>query len=223
LIMIIKKYILLAFLPGILFWLFLEYNKSIRNPLLRKLSLPFSLIAGVSIAYVAAVNVTEGDKQYDVSKLAERTKITADYLYSVSVSQEGSAYRLGELDGTFAGMVKLAPQAINVSLFRPYLWEVKNPLMLLSALESFIFLLLTLKLIFKMGIINIWAKITSMPYLLFCLIFTLVFAFAVGLNSNNFGTLVRYKIPFVPFYASLLLILFHQANVKSAKKLSQFA
>jgi hypothetical protein len=207
LINVIKKYILLAFLPGILFWLFLEYNKKIKNPLLRKLSMPFSLAAGLGLAYFAATNVTAGDKLYGIDKLAERTKITADYLYSVSVKQEGSAYRLGDLDGTFGGMLKLAPQAINVSLFRPYVWEVKNPLMLLSALESFALLISTLSILYRVGIIKVGKKIISNPYLLFCLIFTFVFAFAVGINSNNFGTLVRYKIPFVPFYASLLLII----------------
>jgi hypothetical protein len=212
LINIIKKYILLAFLPGILFWLFLEYNKKIRNPLLRRLSLPFSLAAGIGLAYFAATNVTAGDKMYDIDKLAERTKITADYLYGVSVKQEGALYKLGELDGSFEGMLKLAPQAINVSLFRPYLWEVKNPLMLLSAFESLFFLYFTLSLFFKIGVIKVWSRVTSAPFLLFCLIFTIVFAFAVGINSNNFGTLVRYKIPFVPFYASLVFIL--NKNIK---------
>jgi hypothetical protein len=218
LINIIKKYILLAFLPGILFWLFLEYNKKIKNPLFRRLSLPFSLIAGIGIVYFAATNLTAGDKQYDIDKLAERTKITADYLYSVSIQQEGSAYKLGELDGTFGGMFKLAPKAINVSLFRPYLWEVKNPLMLLSAIESFLFLFFTFKLISKAGLLKVWGKITSAPFLLFCLIFTLVFAFAVGINSNNFGTLVRYKIPFIPFYAALLIILANQNSSRNRVK-----
>jgi hypothetical protein len=223
LINIIKKYILLAFMPGILFWLFLVYNKKIHNPLLRKLSFPFFLLIGVTLAYFAATNITAGDQLYAVDKLAERTKITADYLYSISVQQEGSAYKLGELDGSFGGMLRLAPQAINVSLFRPYLWEVKNPLMLLSAIESFIFFCFTLFVFFRVGLLKTWFQIIRNPFLLFCLIFTLAFAFAVGVNSNNFGTLVRYKIPFVPFYMAMLLVLYNYAKANKARKLAELA
>jgi len=43
----------------------------------------------------------------------------------------------------------------------------------------------------------------------FCLIFTLIFAFAVGISTSNFGSLVRYKIPCLPFYTAFLIILFY--------------
>ena len=95
-------------------------------------------------------------------------------------------------------MIALGPQAVNISLFRPYLWEVSNPLMLLSALEGLVFLFLTLYLLVRIR----WKLFTylRMPNVLFCLIFALVFAFAVGVSTFNFGTLSRYKIPMMPYY-----------------------
>jgi hypothetical protein len=38
-------------------------------------------------------------------------------------------------------------------------------------------------------------------------VFALVFGASVGIISNNFGTLVRYKIPLIPFYVGALYIL----------------
>jgi hypothetical protein len=39
------------------------------------------------------------------------------------------------------------------------------------------------------------------------LVFSIIFAFSVGFTSYNFGTLVRYKIPLMPFYYIALFIL----------------
>ncbi|NNF02533.1 MAG: hypothetical protein HKN22_07590 [Bacteroidia bacterium] len=40
----------------------------------------------------------------------------------------------------------------------------------------------------------------------FCIIFSLFFAFSVGLSTSNFGSLVRYKIPLLPFFVAALFI-----------------
>jgi hypothetical protein len=45
------------------------------------------------------------------------------------------------------------------------------------------------------------------PVLTMCFVFSLIFAISVGISSGNFGTLVRYKIPLMPFYLSGLYIL----------------
>ena len=45
------------------------------------------------------------------------------------------------------------------------------------------------------------------PYQLFCMIFTLILAFGIGLSTANFGALVRYKIPFMPFFVSMFFIM----------------
>ncbi len=127
-----KIYILLSFVPPALIWIFNENSQRIKNSLVRIVAKPVLIGIGVLSAVFAVNNLTEGDEKYDIDKIGERSKITADYLYRVSVQQEGSAYTLGEQDGTIGGMMKLAPQAIIVSLFRPFLWEVRNPVMLLS-------------------------------------------------------------------------------------------
>jgi hypothetical protein len=208
----IKVYILLCFLPAALLWVFNENNARIKNQTLKILIKPVFFALGGAIAFYAATNLTKGDEKYDIDKIGERSKITADYLYETSLKQEGSGYYLGEQDGTIGGMVKLAPQAIATSLFRPFLWEAHNPVMLLSAIEAVFFLVFTLRIFWRTGVGKTFGLISNTPILLMSFLFSLIFAASVGITSSNFGTLVRYKIPLIPFYLSGLYILQSIAN-----------
>jgi len=103
--------------------------------------------------------------------------------------------------------LKVAPKAINVSLFRPYIWEAKKPMLFIASIEGMITFFMTVRLIFKSGFINFIKMIADNPEVQFCIIFSVIFAFAVGFTSFNFGALARYKIPFMPFYYIALFIL----------------
>jgi hypothetical protein len=201
-----KIYILLAFLPPALLWVVNENNARIRNSTVRLLVKPLFFGVGGALAFFATTRLTAGDARFDLNKIGERSKITSEYLYQVSVAQQGSAYNLGTLDGTLSGMVKLAPQAIFVSLFRPFLWEARNPVMLLSALEATYFIWFTISILYKNGILRTLRLVGTTPVLTLSFVFSLIFAFAVGTSTSNFGTLVRYKIPLMPFYLCGLLI-----------------
>ncbi len=207
----IKIYILICFLPAVAIWLFLTRIGRIRNPVLKILIAPLLLfIFGLS-AYLSMVQITFDNEKYAFDKIAERARITAyDIRYGWGARTGGDGgYDLGELDGTWQSMIKLAPSAINVSLFRPYLWEAKNSLMLMAALESSLIGILTIWVFaFRSG----FKKILSDPFLVFCALFVLLFAFAVGVSTYNFGTLMRYKIPILPFY---LILLFSSALSKN--------
>ncbi len=212
----VKIYILLSFLPPAIYWVFTEHGQKIRNRLSKHILKPILIILGLSLAYFAGITVTEGDAKYDISNIAGRTKINAEYLYRISLLQEGSAYYLGELDGTYQSMLKIAPNAIGVTLLRPYIWEIRNPLMALSALESAVFTIILFSLLLNPGITTTVKLISQKPLILFCFLFTINLAFAVGLNSFNFGTLVRYKIQLLPFYLSGIILIKHYGNFKQA-------
>ena len=214
---LIKVYILLCFLPAALLWIFNENGERIKNQVIKVVAKPILLLMGLGIAFFAATNLTKGDADYDVDKIGKRTKVTSDYIYEVSVKQNGSAYKLGEQDGSLGGMVKLAPQAVIVALFRPFLWEVRNPIMLLSSLESLWFLLFTLRILYRSGVLNTIRLVARTPSLTLCFLFAIAFAGTVGIVSNNFGTLVRYKIPMIPFYVAGLYIT-ESLSVKGKQK-----
>ena len=144
--------------------------------------------------------------------IAETSNTTRSYIYYVSTSgggDEGSAYDLGNFTPTLTGMLTKFPLAVNVTLFRPYLWEARKPIIFLNAIEAFLFLFFTLKVIFSVGLKRIWKSIARSPNIQFCLVFTLIFAFAVGISSYNFGALSRYRIPCLPFYAMALVLIYY--------------
>lgn len=216
----IKIYILLTFLPAILLWIFSKYLFTVRSLMRKVLLLPLVLCVVAVIGYYAIRKVAEDDPRYNLDRIAVTAQITAyDIRYGWGArTGDGSGYTLGELDGSLGSMVRLMPQAINVSLFRPYLWEVRNPLMLLSAMEGLILLGLTAFILVKT--LTGFFRYTSQPEVLFCLVFALVFAFSVGVSTYNFGTLSRYKIPLMPFYLVGIGLIYYHSNKE--KKLRAF-
>jgi hypothetical protein len=206
----VKKYILISFLAAAMVWVFLQYFGKIRSYMLRILLVPFVAIACAFLIYVTINKVVSDDPRYALDKLAQTARITAYDIRFMTGKDAGSGYSLGELDGSFGGTLKLAPKAINVSLFRPYFWEVRNPLMVLSALESLIILLLTCYTLFSVR--SKLLRYIQDPLIGFCLLFALVFAFGVGVSTYNFGTLARYKIPLIPFYMIAIGLILNQWN-----------
>ncbi len=81
--------------------------------------------------------------------------------------------------------------------------------MMLSAFENFAMLVLTIYLVLKVRIVKFLKLMFSHNLLVFSLVFSLFFAFSVGLATANFGSLVRYKIPLLPFYVASLFIIRH--------------
>ena len=202
-----KTYILLAFMPPALLWVFNESTRDIQSTALRLVAKPLFFSVGLLVAGYAFVQISAADARFDVEKIGAQSKLTAEYLQGVSKTEQGSGYNIGEQDGTLGGMAKLAPQALVVALFRPFLWEAHNPTMALSALEATYFLVLTLRILWRVGVFKTLSLISSTPVLTLCFVFSLVFAISVGISSGNFGTLVRYKIPLMPFYLSGLYIM----------------
>ena len=207
---IIKSYIVMAFLPAILLWGvgLLSYKiKNTRLILFVRYFLYASAIGGIVL--VGGKLEAEMFGEYNVESVAQKSLVTRDYLFRISNEQDGSGYTLGDFDPTLLGMLEQAPAGINVTLFRPYLWEARKPIVMISALESLFFLIFTIVVIFRNNPIRVVQRVLSDETLQFCLIFTLIFAFAVGISTSNFGSLVRYKIPCLPFYTAFLIILYY--------------
>jgi hypothetical protein len=64
----------------------------------------------------------------------------------------------------------------------------------------------------KIGVGTFFKIAFSRPELIFCLIFSLTFGALVALSTSNFGALVRYKIPCLPFYLALFFIVMHRSG-----------
>ena len=206
LLVVIKAYIIAMLAPVLILKIILTYKKraSTKPGGSIKFYLLFVII-GIAAFYIGrkamnSVTVTPED----VIETIEHQK---DYLLSVSLAQDGSAYNLGDFDPSVSGILKMFVPAVNVALFRPYPWESKSIIQLFNSAEATGVFLLSLYLLFTRNPFKTIGNIYRDPNLIMCLIFVLLFAFVVGVSTYNFGSLSRYKIPCTPFYMLFLMIL----------------
>lgn len=213
----IKIYILIAFAPALIMWIFFYYTQRIKNSAQKILvkAIMFALVIS-SFIFISQRFANDLGK-YSLENVIQTSAETSGWIHYTS-GDEGSSYSLGNMDQSVIGFLSKFPLAVNVTFFRPYLWESRKVLVLFSALEAIVFLFLTLKTIFSIGFVNIWRTISKDPTIQFCLIFSIIFAFAVGISSFNFGALSRYKIPCMPFYALSLILIFYK-NLPLNKKM----
>lgn len=211
----IKLYILATLILAFAIWLYAQFGKNIKSPLLKVALLPaIGLVIGVG-AYYGVNKVTQGTS-YDLDNLAYKTQVTSEYLRRISTA--GGSYDLGTIEYTPTGLLRVFPQALVVTLFRPFLWEAGfNPVRLLSALEAAFFLFFTGYIFYKSGFTNVFNTVRSHPFVFTCLFFTVIFSFGVGIATSNFGTLVRYKIPMMPFYIMALTIILEKSPARQKK------
>ncbi len=131
----------------------------------------------------------------------------------------GSNYALGSAAGKgLVAQLALAPVALLTCLFRPVIFEVRNPMMLMSALENLVLLYLGFLAIRSRSVVR---RVLDSPLLLSCAVFVVVFGIAVGLASTNLGTLSRYRSPLVPFFVLLVGTLSIGAEPVSSKSSRQ--
>ncbi len=205
----IKLYILALALPLSVIWIYLRFVSRLPRQVPKFIVAPVMLAIATSAGYLAVTQITSFNEHYSIENLAQTAMITAyDIRYGWGARDGiGSGYSLGELDGTLQSMILLMPGAINVTLFRPYPWEIRNPLMAFSALESFAFFMLALLVLFRAGMV-----IQRMdPFITFAFLFSIAFAFAVGVSTYNFGTLMRYKIPCLPYFMLFCVLVLRPA------------
>jgi hypothetical protein len=216
-ILAIKPYIFFALLPGAILWLSNNLVKKINHSFIRSLATPIILSIGGLGAYFALDQMGDNLGQYQVDKVLDKAVVSqqdmkAEYYH-------GNSFDIGNFDASLTGVASVGPMALFSGIFRPALWDVRNPVMLVSALENSYLLILTLFLLIKLKIFGFFTLIRKNPMLLFCMLFSLFFAFSVGLSVANFGSLVRLRIPELPFFVAGLFILRHLYEKQSGTKM----
>ena len=221
----LKIYILVAYLPFFILFLILKNVNLIKNPVVKAL-LVLGFFIGSILGFVKIASSIQGALSSYASKgIAEGIK-NYQVNYENQAAFVESNFSLGvDFDGSAGSLAKIAPAAIIATLFRPFIWESKKLSTLLSSLESLALMLFTLYTLKKVGILRFFRTIIKSPTILYCFFYSLLFALFVGATTLNFGTLVRYKIPGIPFYLiSLFLILdFNNKLKKSPDKIQAVA
>lgn len=212
----IKPYIFVGLLPGALIWTIRSYTNRIRGSFIRGVSYPLILLIGVVSGYLLLVVLSDELGKYSLDRIFEEAAISnKDFK---NEAYKGNSFDIGEVKPTFESMINKSPLAINAALFRPYITEANNILMVISGIENLFILGFTLYILWRVKVIGIFGYFNKHHLLTFSLIFSLFFAFSVGISTANFGSLVRYRIPLLPFYISALIIIRHFEDTSKEEK-----
>lgn len=224
--MTIKVYIFLAFMPAFIFWMLMDFRNDIKNPTFKALLLPILLFLFVIVGGFAFNKITslESFQDYSLEAAAESVSKMSDHYQKIegksnAFGQGGtSAFSLGAFDASPMGLIKKMPVAIFATIFRPYPWEARKALNIPTALESFSFLMILLIILIRRKVFLFFKDLVQIPPVTFCIVFTLIFAFVVGISTPNFGTMVRYRIPCLPFFLCAMVILYNIKALELLKK-----
>ena len=213
-VVMIKSYIVYSFLLSFIFGIAFQKIPLIKNQTIKIIITPLIFIVVLICSYLAFSYISN-DPDFGLDLIADNVIRNNRNLSNADAA--GSSYDLGidinSVNG-FTDIIPIFPKSVFITLFRPFLWEVSNPAMLLSAMESLMFFSIFLYAILKNKIFGIFSVFIKNPLAISCLFYTILFAGLIGISSGNFGTLVRYKIPCLPFFGLLLVLILRKKQQK---------
>jgi hypothetical protein len=198
---LVKPYILFAFVVASGVWLYATRARAAGLPMLSPRAAVTALVLGVG----GLIVLGKIFPKYAFENIAEQ----AAFRQEIGERARGdSTYQMG--DGTvtsLSGQLVFAPFALITALFRPFIFEGAKVQQIVNALETTTFLASATGLIWRSKLRTLWRAVIAHPILMFCIAFTTTLGVAVGLSTTNLGTLSRYRMPLVPFFAATLVLL----------------
>jgi hypothetical protein len=212
----VKPYIFITLLPGSLMWVLNERLLRIKNRATVMVLLPAIYIVSIGGGLLILSSLGGSMSKFALDKLLDTAVATQRDLRMDYYG--GNHFDIGDFDASITGVLSKAPAAIAAGLFKPHIWETRNVVMLFSAIENLFLMGMTILLLIRIKTFRLFKILFNNPLLFFSLSFAILFSFSVGLTTANFGALVRYKIPLLPFYISSLVILFYYMQHKKTDK-----
>lgn len=200
----IKSYITNILLVSIAILLVQVFIKSLKH-FLMKVALVIFLMAG------SALVLSQLDLSGQIKEIAEEAVLKiSTYQKSYQTASEDledskGGFSIKEMEPNFQSLVLRAPEVIFTCLYRPFIWESRKVMMLFTSLESMLLLFCTIYLLIKTKVKGFFQFIFKDEPLFFCFVLSMLFAMIIGFTTFNFGTMIRYKIIFLPFFYFLLV------------------
>lgn len=213
LISLIRGFILFTLIPCSILMVVTYYRNVINSSFLRFIVGPLFLIGGVGVSIFFVQSLGDAVDSYSIDSLQQKAEGFKSWHSYLGETQGGSAYSLGgDVEYTPTGILKQAPLAIIITLYGPFIWQIRNAVMLLSGFESLFFLFFSVRVIFNKRIYTLLGILAKDHIIVFCVPLVIILAIAIGMTSFNYGALVRYKIPILPFFATALIIINYHLN-----------
>ena len=205
--MSIRPYSFFTTMGAGLVWIGFTYVYRMQSRMFRVMVFPIivAVIWLVGVGLFSRLGSLANERYQSLDAIIETAVIIQDDLKKEYYG--GNSFDIGAFDPTIGGLASKAPAAIVAGVFRPFLWESRNVLMLISGLETFAIMLLIIYLLLKFGLRRMINVIMRKPFLIAASIFVITYAFFVGLTTANFGALVRYRMPVIVFLALILAVI----------------
>ncbi|MCX6181108.1 MAG: hypothetical protein NT150_04170 [Bacteroidetes bacterium] len=202
----VKFYVAIALLPG-LFSVFWIKQKAYRKPFLKTTIVHLSFVA----AAVAFHIISPFHSFLNGLQWQKRS------FYGLAESMNsGSVVHTMELHDNFLSFFSNVPEGLFNAFFRPFIWDALHPfspVVMASALENILFLAVFILTI-------IWFKkpdSKNAAYIFFFASFTLILFTLSGVVTPIIGTLVRYKMPALPFMLMMCFLLWDKSRYEKTK------
>ena len=220
LLVIIKVYIILAYLPFLILFIILKNIKDVKNNFLKWLIAPALIVLSIFVFSKVMSSFDTELGGYAVDEVTTSISYLNTGLSQKTGQEDASSnFNLGtEFEPSFFGLLKIAPYAIGATFFRPFIWEASKITQMLAAVESLVLMFFTLYILIKTGPLQFIRWVLTDPLIMYCFLFAIVFGLFVGASTVNFGTLVRYKIPSLPFYAISLFLVYEKVKARAAQR-----
>lgn len=193
----LRSFIFLALVPAAIAWIMAVKTKV---PALRTFIMVY-LLTGILFFTVGLVF-----KKIDPPEVV--TQKQAEYL---RLQHSDTQVELSPLQPGFSSFAANAPQALNHTLLRPYLWELPSKSLLPLNIELAAYqVILLLFLFFRKK----ETRVTNRPFILFALFFTLTVFLLIGYIVPTLGSIVRYRSLYLPLIITPLLCSIHWGRVK---------
>lgn len=204
-----KFYVWLAIMPGLIFMLWINKSKGTKKALKFATIICIMAIVGLNIDKFTSIQnplITLSQKQMEFNALANGTLTDAN---NRPVPVAGSAIQINTLEPTLTSLIKNSPQAFCNSLLRPFIWELRSPMMLFAGIENIaILLFLLLCLFFTKPVSEI-----KWEFVLFCASFVVIQFLIIGYTTPIIGAIARYKVPALPFLLITFLLVLDKEKI----------
>jgi len=204
---IIKSYILFAVLPGFLILTFITYQNKFFSGSIRYFITPFVILLAVASFGLLFQSLSNTFTEFSTENMETRAEGFKIDHTNIQAQSGGSGYSLGDFDYSPSGILQKTPLALAIALFGPFPWQIRNAVMFLSSMESTYFLYLFITTFFTGYGISRFRQMLADPIFLFCLSTVLILGVSIGITSFNYGALVRFKIPLLPFFATMIALM----------------
>lgn len=179
LLLTLRNYLLVIIVPAIFAWILAEKIRKKPIVVFASLYLLFA-VAFFSLKYI--------------SPKLDFPKAVVNKQESFMNLKGGSAVPVARLEPNAFGFLKNIPQAISLSVLRPYPSDVKHLLSMAASTEINM-------LLFCFVLFLLWRKNGKpiQPFFLFCLFFSFSVLLTIGFTVNFLGSIVRYRSIVLPF------------------------